>query len=398
LKNVLFCRIFQGVMYLAEYLLPWREPKLLQGENALLKLPNFIKQLGIDNVMLMSGKTRTRAMLDPLLPLLESEGISYTIFDSVVPNPTIHNVEDALKMYKENGCKAIVALGGGSPLDCAKVVLARFVKPRQPVKKMKGVLKIMKKTPPLIAIPTTAGSGSETTLAAVITDSKSHDKYAISDTALIPKYAVLDPVLLAKLPPYTTATTGMDALCHAVEAYIGRANTKQTKACALESVLLIKENLFKCYENGQNLEARANMQRASYLAGLAFTRAYVGYVHALAHSLGGKYNTAHGLANAVLMPHVLKAYGVKAHKKLAELSDHIGLTEKDATKETKANAFISFVEDLNSKMAIPSTLSEIELRDLDELALHAEKEGNPLYPVPKILGKEDFKEIYKKVM
>lgn len=398
MKNVLFCRIYQAVMYVAAAFLPWREPKLLKGEGSFSQLPEELKRNGTTSVLIVSGKKHTRLLIEPLLGELKKEGVKYTLFDEVSPDPTIKTVEAALEQYRRGDCQAIIAVGGGSPMDCAKAVGARVARPNKTLRQMKGVLKIGKKIPPLYAVPTTSGTGSEVTLAAVVTDDETHFKYAINDPALIPYAAVLDPILTVGLPSKITAETGMDALCHAVETYIGGANTPSTKKNAKEAILLIKENLLKAYSDGNDLAARENMQKAAYLAGLAFTRAYVGYVHAIAHTLGGKYHISHGLANAIIMPYVFEAYGKKAQKKLAELSDLLELTEKDASKKRKAESFIDWIRQLNSKTGIGDGFEEIRENDVDEMAERAEKEGNPLYPVPKIMGKEELKEIYRKMM
>ena len=258
---------------------------------------------------------------------------------------------------------------------------------------MKGVLKICKKLPPLFAIPTTAGTGSETTLAAVITNDETHEKYPINDFNLIPNYAVLDPTLTEKLPKHITSTTGMDALTHAVEAYIGSSNTKETKQMALDAIELIFNNIKTVYDDGTNLEARKNMQIASFKAGVAFTRAYVGYVHAVAHTLGGAYNVPHGLANAVILPYVLEVFGKSAHKKLAKLADHVHLTDINESNEVKAKAFIKAIKDLNEYMNIPTKL-DIKEDDIPLLAKRADKEGNPLYPVPKLMNAKELEQIY----
>lgn len=258
---------------------------------------------------------------------MEKAGVEYHVYDGVQPNPTIDNIEDAYKMYRDNHCEGFVAFGGGSSMDCAKIAAARVVRPNKSVPKMRGLLKIMKKLPPFFAVPTTAGTGSETTLAAVISDPRTHEKYPINDPVLIPRYAVLDAELTVGLPKSITSTTGMDALTHAVEAYIGHSNTKDTADKARKAVRMIFDNLQVAYEDGHNIEARSNMLLASYYAGVAFTRAYVGYVHAIAHNLGGMYGVAHGLANAVILPYVLEYYGESAHKRLAELADLTGITQ-----------------------------------------------------------------------
>ena len=392
-----FCRVFQIIFRIASTILPWRVPELLEGEGSIEKLPVFIKNKGIDSVLLVTDEVIIKlGLATSLLKGLEKEGIAYSIYDKTVPNPTIDNIEEGLELYKQNSCSAIIALGGGSPMDCAKGIGARVARPNKPVSKMKGLFKILKATPPLFAVPTTAGTGSECTLAAVISDSKTHEKYPINDFSLIPKYAVLDPALTVKLPKHITSTTGLDALTHAVEAFIGKSNTKFTKAKALTAVALINENLKTAYDKGTDMEARKNMQLASYYAGLAFTRAYVGNVHAIAHTMGGLYKTAHGLANSVLLPIVLEYYGKSAHKPLAALADHIGLPGENYAE--RANAFIDWVKGLNKYMNIPDKLADLKREDYALIAQRALSEANPLYPVPMIFAKEDVFNILDQVI
>jgi alcohol dehydrogenase class IV len=261
------------------------------------------------------------------------------------------------------------------------------------------MLKVLKPLPPFIAIPTTSGTGSETTVAALISDPDKREKYSLMDTFLIPAYAVMDPEVTVGLPKHITSTTGVDALTHAVEAFIGSENTAQTKEDALEATKIIFKYLKRAYDDGKDMEARNQMQHASFLAGRAFTRAYVGYVHAIAHSLGGFYGTPHGLANAVIMPYVLTAYGKSAYKKLSKLADAAGVT--GATVEEKAKNFIQAIKDLNAAMDIPDKIDkskwEIKEEDLDALVNHAYKEANPLYPVPKLMGKDELKALYKQI-
>ena len=283
----------------------WKEPELLEGEDAVLKLPAFIKNKGITRVLVVTDKGLMNLhLLDPMFEELKAQGMEYFLYDGVQPNPTIPNIEECKDVYLNNKCQGIIAFGGGSPMDCAKAAAARVVKPRKSVRKMRGYLKVGKKLPPFFAVPTTAGTGSETTLAAVVTDPETHEKNAIADPVLRPKYAVLDAKLTLGLPPHITSTTGMDALTHAVEAYFGKSNVKSTIKYAEDATLLIHENLEKAYVNGKDVEARSNMLKASFYAGQAFTRAFVGYVHAIAHNLGGTYGTPHGLANAVILPYV----------------------------------------------------------------------------------------------
>lgn len=394
----LYCRSFQKVMQVSTLFLPWREPQLIEGENSLAELPMLIKRERIENVLLVTDKgIAATGLMDGFLEGLRTEGIKFFIYDKTVPNPTIENIEEALQLYKANDCQGLVAFGGGSPIDCAKGVGARLARPNKTIPQMKGILKVLKKMPPLFAVPTTAGTGSEATLACVVSNSETHEKYALMDTALIPHFAVLDPLLTVKLPNPITSTTGMDALTHAVEAYIGKSNTKQTRQWSIDAVKLIFGNLYEAYANGENLTARKNMQRAAYFGGMAFTRAYVGNVHAIAHTLSGFYNVPHGLANAVILPHVLDYYGESVHKSLAELADAAGVCEPNDSTREKATKFIQAIKDLNEKMEIPPKVDCIVDSDIPLMAERAIQEANPLYPVPKILGREDMERLIRTI-
>ena len=395
-----FYRAYQFIMRLASYFLGIKSPETISGEGSLTKASDILQQNELSKPLIVTDNgIHSLGLLNPLFETLNTRNIEFAYFHDVVANPTIKNVEDGLKIYKENKCDSIIVVGGGSAMDAAKMIGARVVRPRKSVEKMKGILKVGKALPFLIAVPTTAGTGSETTLAAVIVNQDTHHKYACNDPHLIPKIAILDPSLLVGLPPKITSTTGMDALTHAVEAYIGRSNTQKTKNSAIFAVKLIRNNLLESYKNGENLMHRQNMQRAAFLAGVAFTRAYVGYVHAIAHSLGGKYNVPHGLANAIILPYVLEAFGKKAHKKLAELSDELSLCEIGSKKSEKANKFIAWIREMNKSMDIPEKFDiEYNEKDVKEMIEHAFKEGNPLYPVPKEFNRAQFEKIYRLVL
>ena len=395
--KVAYCRTYQKVMKITSDMLPWKEPSIIRGAGCIKKLPYLIKQNGIRKVMIVTDKgLMSLNLLDSLFEGLKSKGIDYVVYDGVQPNPTIPNIEEAKQLYIDNGCEAIIAFGGGSPMDCAKAAGARVVKPNQTVQKMKGVLKVRKKLMPFFAVPTTAGTGSETTIAAVVSDPDTHEKYAINDLCLRPGYAILDPELTVGLPPHITSTTGMEALTHAVEAYIGRSNTKETAQRAVQAVKLIFENLYNAYEDGKNIEARENMLLASHYAGIAFTRAYVGYVHAIGHNLGGMYGVPHGLAMSVILPYVLDYYGKAAYDRLADLADAVGVSGADNAE--KAKNFIAAVRELNAKMNIPSSIDKIKEEDIPLIAERALAEGNPLYPVPKIMDKADCVVLIKSLM
>lgn len=391
----IYCRAFQTAFKIALPFLPYRQPKILKTDE---EISSVLKGLDIQNVLLVTDQGVFHlGLTKPLENTLRENGISITVYSDTVANPTTQNVQDALALYKENNCKAIIAFGGGSAMDCAKAVGARIANPKKSLAQMKGVLKVHKKLPLLIAVPTTAGTGSETTLAAVITDSETRHKYAINDFPLIPKYAMLNASLTLGLPKRITATTGMDALTHAVEAYIGRSTTKQTRKCALFAVKTIFENLERVYHYPNDYNARENMLLASYNAGLAFTKSYVGYVHAIAHTLGGKYNLPHGLANAVILPYVLRKYGKSIYKKLWKMGVYANLFDKTVSKEDGAKLFIEKIERMNKAMDIPTNLLEIQTEDIPSLSKIAEKEANPLYPVPVLYTSEQLAEIFYQV-
>lgn len=392
----LYSRAFQTVMRVAIPLFPYREPKLLDGIDA---IPQLLKAKNIEKVMLVTDKgIRGLGLTEPLEKVLESSGVPCTVYDGTMPNPTSANVEEAREMYLENGCQAIIAFGGGSAMDCAKALGARIVRPGKSLAKMAGLIKVRRRLPLLIAVPTTAGTGSETTVASVIVDSNTHHKYVINAFCLIPRYAVMSPEVTVGLPKHLTATTGMDALTHAVEVYVGRSKTRATKRAATESVKLIFDNLERAYNNGSDIEARKNMLHASYLAGTAFTKSYVGYVHAVAHTLGGKYGVAHGLANAILLPHVLRAYGSSAEKSLAELARAIGLANATVSDKDARELFISRIEQMNARMQIPTSFDCILKDDIPAMAALADKEANPLYPVPVLWNSKELEAIYERVM
>ena len=393
LKKIWY-RIYQNVFKVAMCFMDWSEPELLEGAGSILKLPEFIKGKGINKVLVVTDKGLMGLhLLDPMFAKLDEVGIEYVVYDGVQPNPTIPNIEECKDMYIQNGCQGIIAFGGGSPMDCAKAAGARVVKPNQSVRDMRGQLKVHKKLPPFFAVPTTAGTGSETTVAAVVTDPETHEKNAINDTCIRPKYAVLDPELTVGLPPHITSTTGMDAM-----TYIGHSNTKDTIREAEIAAKLIHENLEKAYTNGKDLEARGNMLKGSYYAGRAFTHAYVGYVHAIAHNLGGLYGTPHGLANAVILPYVLDFYADAAYPQLAKLADIIGITDASMSVEEKGKAFIAEIRRMNAAMNIPDKFDMIKEEDMPILVKRALKEGNPLYPVPKIMDEKDCEAVIRSFM
>ena len=394
LKSV-FCRVFQTAFRIALPILPYREPEIVDSA---AKLGNIIKKEKIKSVLIVTDKgIVSSGLIEPITQALEASNTDYAIYDKTRPNPTVDNVEEAYSIYCKNGCNCLIAVGGGSSMDCAKAVGARVAYPKKSIGKMKGILRVLRHLPTLIAVPTTAGTGSEVTLAAVITDSKKHHKYALMSFPLIPHYAVLDPELTYSLPQSLTATTGMDALTHAVEAYIGRSTTKETRQLALDAVKLVFENIETAYNDGKNRKARENMLHAAYKAGAAFSKSYVGYIHAVAHSFGGQYGTPHGLANAVIMPYVLEAYGGAVYKKLHKLGVAAGVCTEEQTDKDAAEIFINAIKELNHKMGIPDKIEGIKAEDISIMAKNAEKEANPLYPVPKLMTAKELEGFYYQI-
>lgn len=387
-----YCRTFQAAFQLALPLLPYRRPQLVSG---ISQLPDILRQHHCTRALIVTDATITRLQLTlPLEQALAKHDISFVFYDKTVANPTTVNVEEARKLYLRHACDAIIGFGGGSSIDCAKAMGARIAKPHQSLKKMKGILKIRRRLPLLIAIPTTAGTGSEATLAAVITDSGSRHKYPINDFSLIPDYAVLDPHFTVSLPPLLTATTGMDALTHAIEAYIGHSTTRDTRRAAIKAVRLIFTSLKDAFRDGSNIRARRRMLIASYYAGCAFTKSYVGYVHAIAHSLGGEYGIPHGLANSILLPFVLEAYGTSVHEKLRQLAIAAGLADRHTPRKEAARRFIDAIHEMKARFGIGNTIPELQKKDIKKLAHYADKEANPLYPVPVLMNARELELLY----
>ena len=385
-----YAKIYQGVFSVGMNVIPWGVPKTLEGPGSLMKLPQLIKEQGYSKVLVVTDHVLNQDlhMLDGLYEQLTKDGIEYVVYDGVQPNPTDLNIYDGVKLYKENGCQAFIAFGGGSPMDCAKGIGAILVKKNKKINQLQGLYKVLHKIPTIFAVPTTSGTGSETTVAAVITEAATHHKASLNDSSLMPKFAVLDPELTKGLPGKVTSTTGMDALCHAVESFTNsKYNTKLENTYSLEATKLIYENLYECYVNPTNIDARMNMMIAAFKAGRSFTRGCVGYVHAIGHTLGGLYGVPHGLAMSVILPIVMRQFGPAVYERLARLAEYCGM--EGANDEEKAKAFMTWMEESNEKMGIPKTLG-IKLEDYDQIIAWATKEANPLYPTPVYWEKEDF--------
>lgn len=393
----LSCRTFQLGMKIANYVIPYHMPQYIEGENSILRLANIVKGRGWHNFLIVSDPTiLSLGLLDHMLHSFDEAHISYTLFTNVEKNPTSKNVEEGYQCYQQHHCQALIGFGGGAAIDCAKAIGAKAVHPKKSIAQLQGILKVHAKIPPFIAIPTTAGTGSETTLASVIIDANTHHKASINDPFLIPTFAVLDPVLTEGLPPQVTATTGMDALCHAIESYTNHTyNTELEDVLAKEAVRLIHDNLYKAYLDGHDLNARSNMQRAAFFAGRSFTRGCVGYVHAIGHTLGGLYGVPHGNAMSIILPHVLRQYGTSVEKRLAELADICGIDGKNIHEQSQN--FIAWIEEMKTQMQIQTNASMIKEEDMPQIIKWAMKEANPLYPCVEVWQREDFEKALKTI-
>ena len=389
----LWYRTYQCVFGLGARLLPWRRPETVTGPGSLARIPALLTKCGTRRPLVAASR---RQCADPAFQQMLSRLEGYALFSDIQPNPPVSAVEAAAALYRREGCDSLVAVGGGSPMDTAKAAAALLARPDRTLSQLAGLLKVRRPIPPFIAVPTTAGTGSETTIAAVVTGAD-HHKYAVSDLCLIPRCAVLDPLLTVSLPPRTTAETGMDALTHAVEAYLSRFYpTRQTDHLAEEAVVTIFRTLEHACAHGDDVDARQALLTASYQVGAAFTRASVGNVHAIAHTLGGLYGVGHGLANAVLLPVVLRDYGPAAYRKLARLAELVGLP--GGTDGEKADAFIDAILAMNARLGIPTGFSCIREEDLPQMAAWAAKEANPTYPVPVIYDRGRFIRVIRQVM
>ncbi len=393
--NTFFCRAFQCCFAVGARLLPWRRPRVYAGPGSLLRAADILRENGLRRPFVVASRRQCAdEHFRALQEALDEQDILLSVFSSVEPNPSVETVEKIAAQYKFDRCDCFLVIGGGSPMDAAKAAAARLARPESSLSRLAGLLKVRRRVPPLIAVPTTAGTGSETTIAAVITGSD-HHKYAVSDLCLIPRYAILDPTLSVGLPPHITAETGMDALTHAVEAYLSRFyNTGMTRALAESAVVTIFAHLERAYRDGALLEDRAAMLQASFDAGAAFTRASVGNVHAIAHTLGGLYGTPHGLANAVLLPLVLEDYGAAAYSRLARLAGLVGLPGE--TKEARAKAFIAEIRAMNARMGIPDHFDTIREEDIPIMSKWASQEANPVYPVPVIYDEARFARVIER--
>lgn len=394
-----YYRTFQTIFKYTAGKIKYPDQEVMTGSDSLSCLYKLLKNNSIDNVLIVTTKSILKLdVMNCMLKNFENNNIKYTIFKEFSPNPTVKDVDNGYKVLIENGCTGIIVIGGGSALDCAKIIGIKYTNNNKSCKQLRNMISIKHHLPFFVAAPTTAGSGSESTVAAVISDHENNAKYPINHPFLRPKYVVLDPKLTIGLPAKMTSTTGMDALTHALEAYIGLTGTSYTNKLALDACKLIFENLEKAYEDGSNLEARSNMLMASNYAGNAFTIALVGYVHSISHAVSALYNVPHGLANAIILPHVLDYYGSSIYKKLAEVARFSNIADNSKSDKELAEIVIQKIRDMNKNMDIPETIPEIQRKDIPIIVSKALKEANPLYPVPKLMNEEDCSKVVKELL
>ncbi len=365
------------------------------GEGKVLETAEILKSKGSKKVLVVTDDFLLEiGLLSAMLEKIEEAGIEVVIYSGVKPDPTFAIVDEAVACCKD--CEAVVAVGGGSVIDTAKVVAAAASNNVSP-KKLEGMLKVKKAPLDFICVPTTAGTGSEATIVAVISDTVTHKKTTIVDPKLVPSVAILDPQLTIGLPIPTTVFTTMDALTHAIEAYVSKFANNKTDSWAKMATKMIFDNLPIVYKNPQDMKARENLLVASLYAGMAFTQTYVGYVHAFSHNIGGKYGVPHGLGNAVILPHIMEFSKSECSDRFAELADTVGISNDGDSESVKAEKFVSKLFEMNSEMEVPKRLDGFDKNGIDEIITAAFKEAHGTYPVPKFLSRDEATKIMMKV-
>jgi len=392
----IYSRVYQLIKKYVACIFIRRRPLLAVGEGSIRELPERIRLTGIQNVLLVTDKgVMSRGLADQLLSELKALGINPVIYDETGANVTIESIEQAVAVYYDNNCEGIIAFGDGTSIDCAKCVGARIARPKKSIRQMGGFMKVSFRLPPLFAVPTTAGTGSESSASVAAVDIQTRTTYVMVDPALIPHEVFLDPLVTIGLSPKTTAISGICILSCAIEAYISRSNNKETKKYAKEAIKLVFDNIYNAYEDGDDVAARKNLQKASYYCGTAYSRVYAGNVCALSHAIACNYGTAQGLASATILPYVLDDYGRSVYKALAELADVMGI--HGSTIEHKAKSFILALRELNKYLGIPGTIEEVAEADISTLADYAYREANPGYPVPRLFSQSDFSSVCERL-
>ena len=385
--KVFIARIYQKILYIFTNLIKFREPIILKKLDEVVEV---LKKHNKKNILLLSGKRVCKEEFYIYLDNLLKEQFNVLNYTDIPSDPDIESIEKAVIKSKEFHVDAIISIGGGSTMDAGKIVAARLTNNKS-IRKMRGLLKITKKPVFMIAVPTTCGTGSECTVASVVTDLERNEKYAINDPKLIPQYAVLDPKTLLTLPKHLIATTALDALTHAIEAYIGKSNINKTRRYAHEAIYLIFDNVEEAYKN-HDLESLELLQLASYDAGIAFTKAYVGYVHAFSHAISAYYHLPHGYLNGVLLPIILEEYGNIINKELIDFNYICSINSNNPSD------FIDKLKELLVNLNQENNLCDIiKDEDIPNMIKHIKKEVYPLYPVPRYFSDEELLNIFNKI-
>ncbi|WP_394244543.1 iron-containing alcohol dehydrogenase [Vibrio astriarenae] len=394
-KSYLY-RSYTSALKIAAKVIPMPKPTLFSGVGAVTELAGAIADLGYQRVLLVTDQGLVKVgIAQDVMESLQTLGIEVALYSEVKPDPTYEQVEAGLSQFHANGCDAIVALGGGSAMDCGKVIAARVTNKRS-IARLAGLFRVWHAPAPLFVIPTTAGTGSEVTIAAVVSEPTNHKKTPLIDPKLVPLMAAIDPSLMIGLPPRVSAETGIDALTHAIEALVSKNTLPETQAYSIAAIKLIFEHLPRVVEQGDNLESRLKMSMASYYGGLAFTKASLGYVHAISHNLGAKYGISHGFGNALALLPVLRFSLPDVQSQLAQMADVIG-GEKALSEVQKADWFIAQLETLLSQVHLESRTPLIQESDMDELIGSILHEAHWNYPVPKFMDENDCYVVLKQI-
>ncbi|MEH6604525.1 MAG: iron-containing alcohol dehydrogenase [Pseudomonadales bacterium] len=374
-------------------LLPRPTPIVYKGINSALELCSQVSLLGFSKVLIVTDDfLGSSGILDGIKKVLTDTNVEYAVYDGILPDPTYDKVEEGEVVYRQENCQAVIAVGGGSVLDAAKMIAMIHHNPGS-LKKFSGLFPFKKQGVPLFAIPTTAGTGSEITLAAVISDPISHDKVPVVDGKMIPAYIALDAEIMRSMPKGITAATGMDALTHAVESYLCTSSFEATEVQAKAAIKLIFNNLERAWQDGDDMAARDAMAMASFYAGSAFGKTSVGYVHGIAHQLGKYCGVPHGNANAMVLPEVLVAYGECIHHRLADLAELVHIGNPGESKAQLAKGFIQAVFDMRAAMELPLKPRELKSSDIKAIVSAAIVEAGNLYPVPRYMSEAEITEL-----
>lgn len=381
----LFSRLRVRALGFAVRLAPAPTPLMLTGPDSALELARMIADRGARSVVVVTDAMLVKlGVVTPVLNALKEAGLTVTVFSEVEPDPSIAIIMTGLERLKASEAGAVLAIGGGSSIDAAKAMIACHASKRRP-EQLDGYFKVRAQVLPFFAIPTTAGSGSEVTIASVVSDPDAGRKFAIVDNKLVPVAIALDPKLMLGLPLQVTAATGMDALTHAIESHLSTLSSPATQALSAAAARAIFRDLPRACENGGDVAARQSLAVASCMAGMAFTKVSVGYVHAIAHQLGPLYHLPHGYLNAILLPYVLDAYIDGATSPLAELALACGLGQDGDEPRSLAERLIVEIRELNANIGIPHTIEQITDSDIPEIVKRALAEAHGTYAVPHYL-------------